>query len=88
MGETDFQREVLNRLVRMETKQDTHIEAIKEHAATLVIHGERITKAEESAKSAHHRIDGIFVAAGSLGALFGMVANMAIAVWSKMGGKG
>ncbi|CUH95637.1 hypothetical protein P22_1711 [Propionispora sp. 2/2-37] len=88
MGETDFQREVLNRLIRMETKQDAHIETIKEHSATLASHSERITKAEESTKSAHRRIDGIFVAAGSLGAIFGTLTNIVISVWSKMGGRG
>lgn len=84
--EKDFQREVIDRLARIETKQDSTAEAVSEHSRTISQHGERITVAEQSAKSAHHRINGIFATAGIFGGLAGTVANFIAAIWTKSGG--
>ena len=88
MGETEFQREVLNRLIRMETKQDAVMETVSEHSKTIADHSERITVNEQSTKSAHHRIDGIFWGAGILGGIAGTVVNFIASALSKGGGHG
>lgn len=88
MGETEFQREVLNRLIRIETKQDAVMETVSEHPKTIADHSERITVNEQSIKSAHHRIDGIFWGAGILGGIAGTVVNFIASALSKGGGHG
>ena len=86
MGETEFQREVLNRLIRMETKQDTVMETVSEHSKMIADHSERIVKNEESTKSAHHRITNIWATAGVLGTLAGGAVNLISSIWYKGGG--
>lgn len=88
MPEKDFQREVLDRLIRMETKQDAMIETVGEHTKVINQHSERITKNEEGTKSAHHRVDGIFWGAGVLGGLAGTFVNLIASALSKVGGHG
>ncbi|MEN6566787.1 MAG: hypothetical protein ABFC57_10840 [Veillonellales bacterium] len=88
MPEKDFQREVIDRLARIETKQDATGETVKAHALTLSDHETRITRTEESTKSAHHRLNGILALAGILGSTAGAAVNWVIAVWSKTGGGG
>ncbi len=85
MVEKDFQREVIDRLARIETKQDSTIDTVSEHSRTICQQGERITVNEQRAKSAHHRIDGIFAAAGAFGAVAGWAANFFANLWSKGG---
>jgi len=82
LGEKDFQQEVIDRLARIETKQDAMAKTVECNTTTINQHSERITKVEESTKSAHHRIGGIYAAAGTLGALAGTVVQ---AIWPKGG---
>lgn len=81
MGEKDFQQEVIDRLARIETKQDAHAETVGEHSKVIASHSERITVTEQSAKSAHHRIDGIYATAGAIGGLVGGVVQFISSLW-------
>ena len=67
MAETSFEREVRDRLISIETKQDTMIDLVNDHAKTISQHDRDIVRIDASTKSAHHRIDGICATAGLLG---------------------
>lgn len=84
--EDKFQREVLDRLIRIETKQDATMKTVESHSNVISDHSERITVVEQRAKSAHHRIDGIFWGAGIIGGLAGTVVNFIATTISKTGG--
>lgn len=84
MPEKDFQREVLEQLAEIKTHQKYFSEGLTE----IKKHGERITKNEESTKSAHHRIDGIFYGAGILGGIAGWAGNLIASLLGKGGGHG
>jgi hypothetical protein len=88
VSETEFQRQVLNQLIRIETKQDALIQTVSEHDKKIDQHAERITVTEQSAKSAHHRLDGIFVTAGIMGTMAGGLVQIISLVWPKGGGHG
>ena len=85
MPENDFQKEVIDRLARIETKQDATGKTLDDHCEVIRQHSDRITVTEESTKAAHHRIDGIFLSAGTLGAMAGGIANVFAAMWTKHG---
>ncbi|MBU2704149.1 hypothetical protein Ga0466249_005303 [Sporomusaceae bacterium BoRhaA] len=86
MSEDKFQREVLDRLISIETKQDNMIDTVADHSKTIIKHGEEIVDIRASTKSAHHRIDGIFWGAGILGTLAGGLGNLVVNLLSKVGG--
>ena len=67
MGEYDFQHEVLQKLGAIEGKQDMMHEELRSQQDDLK--GLRIdaTKALDSAKSAHHRINLIMAILGAMG---------------------
>ncbi|MDD4601727.1 MAG: hypothetical protein PHQ46_11855 [Negativicutes bacterium] len=88
MGEKDFQQEVIDRLARIETKQDATAETVKQNTTTINQHSIDITENRQSAKSAHHRIDGIFWGAGILGGVAGTVVNFIASVLGKGSGHG
>ena len=85
MGERDFQEEVIDRLARIETKQDIHGETVAEQGKTISAHSISIEGTSNSVKSAHHRIDGICATAGLLGAVAGWAANFVASIWPKGG---
>ena len=72
MAEDDFQKRVLTELAEIKTHQGYFADGLK----TIQEHSERIRGAEDSAKSAHHRIDGICATAGLLGSLAGGVVQL------------
>jgi uncharacterized protein with GYD domain len=82
VGEQDFQHEVLSRLASIETHGQYYAEGLKE----IREHSERITAVEQSAKSAHHRIDGIYCAAGAIGGIAGWLVDKLATLWSGKGG--
>ncbi|MBU2703697.1 hypothetical protein Ga0466249_004845 [Sporomusaceae bacterium BoRhaA] len=88
MSEDKFQREVLDRLISIETKQDNMIDTVADHSKTIVKHGEEIVDIRASTRSAHHRIDGIFWGAGTLGAIAGTLVNVFASLWTKTSGGG
>jgi hypothetical protein len=67
LGEKDFQQEVIDRLARIETKQDSTAETVKQNTATINQHSIEITENRQSTRSAHHRINGIYASAGVVG---------------------
>jgi hypothetical protein len=85
LGVNDFQQEVIDRLARIETKQDATAETVKQNTATINQHSIDITENRQSAKSAHHRIDGIFLTAGIVGAVAGWVADFVAKIFSRGG---
>jgi hypothetical protein len=85
MPEDNFQREVLDRLIRIETKQDDMIKTVDRHTGAITQHDKDIVRIDASAKSAHYRIDGIFWGAGIIGGVAGTVVNFIAAVLAKAG---
>ncbi|SFM41339.1 hypothetical protein [Pelosinus propionicus] len=88
MGEVDFQHEVIDRLARMETKQDATMATVADHAKCINQHSVAIKDTDSRARSAHHRIDGIFWGAGILGGAVGAVVNFISSFWGKGGSHG
>lgn len=83
-----FEEEVIDRLARIETKQDSTMETVSDHSKTINSHSIIIAEVNASAKSAHHRIDGIFWGAGALGGIAGTLVNVFASFWSKTSGGG
>lgn len=81
-----FSRELLEKQTRTETKLDSLLLTCPICQAEQREQGKQIVAIEQSAKSAHHRIDGIFIFAGILGGLAGTVVNIFAAILSKTGG--
>jgi len=86
MSEQEFQRKIIDQLARVETKQDLMLDTVKSNTATINQHSIEITENSQSAKAAHHRIDGIFYAAGVMGAIASFLTNTLINVWDKLKG--
>lgn len=86
MSEKDFQSEIIDRLARIETKLDATIETVTQQTQELKDHGTCITRLQESAKSAHKRIDCIYISAGMIGGAAGWVADKLLSIWSGKGG--
>lgn len=82
MGEKDWQQEVIDRLARIETKQDATAKTVECNTTTINQHNERITRTEESAKSAHHRLNGLMATAGFVGGAVSFVIQL---LWPKGG---
>lgn len=88
MPEDKFQREVLDRLIRIETKQDEMIKTVDDHSDSVKQHDKDIVRLDASTKSAHHRLDGIFAAAGIIGGVAGYITQLVVNLWPKGGGHG
>lgn len=82
MSQEEFQRQVLQRLTAIETNGEYFAEGLK----LIRQHGERITAVESSARSAHHRINGIYTTAGVIGGIAGALAQFFASLWSRGGG--
>lgn len=75
MPEKEFEREVLDRLITVETLLKTLTVQCPQCQAKLITHGEEIVSLTASTKSAHHRIDGIYQAAGIVAAIISTVVG-------------
>lgn len=65
MGEEKpFEREVLDRLITIETTLKNLTVTCPQCQAELIAHGKTIVALDASTKSSHHRIDGIYKAVG------------------------
>lgn len=73
MGEYDFQNEVLQQLGRIEAKQDTMYDELRTQQADIKELREDTTKALQSAKAAHHRINFIMAILGAMGTAVGYI---------------
>lgn len=65
----DINPEALERIVRIETKLDMLVEMLPEIQRLQVAH----ERAEQNAKSAHHRIDNIYKVAGLISTIISVV---------------
>lgn len=83
--EKPFEREVLDRLITMETKIDGITTQCPQCQIKIDLHAIELATLTASSKSAHHRIDGVYYAAGILGALAGWIANFMSGLWGKGG---
>lgn len=88
MGEKDFQQEVIDRLARIETKQDATIATVSEHTRIITDQGKEIVRIDASTRAAHHRISGICATAGAFGAIAGTAAQVIASFWPKGSGHG
>ena len=86
MTQKTFEREVLDRLIKMETQLDTITIQCPQCQSKIDLHSIALATLSASIKSAHHRIDGIYFAAGALGAIAGWLVNLVSSVWK--GGHG
>lgn len=62
--EKSFEREVLDRLITIETTLKSLTTICPQCQSELITHGKEIVALDASAKSAHHRIDGVYKTAG------------------------
>ena len=81
-----FEREIIDRLARIETKLDETISTVATQTCEIKEQGTCITRLQESAKSAHKRIDGIYISAGCIGGAAGWLADKILSMWSGKGG--
>ena len=88
MGEKDFQSTVLDQLQTMQSRMavvetdDKYLVRTTEKSQDFISqHSERITAVEQNAKSAHHRIDGIYAAAGVVGGVAGWAMQYISSIW-------
>jgi len=81
-------REILDRVIGVETHQKIMLQTCPTCQTELIKQGKDIVAIDASAKSAHHRIDGLFTAATALGGIAGWVANFVAEHWPKGGGHG
>lgn len=95
MGEYDFQQAVLSQLQDIRERQSVTetdikylVKASDEHRAAITEAGRIANHADQSAKSAHHRIDSIFVCAGALGSMAGGLVSAIATFWPRGGGHG
>ncbi|MDF2636823.1 MAG: hypothetical protein K0R78_3697 [Pelosinus sp.] len=72
----DFQREVLDRMIVLETKMDVVISGCPTCKAKVDAQEIALAKTIESNKSAHHRIDEVYKTAGYISAGIGLVLQV------------
>ena len=72
-AEKPFEREVLDRLITMENKIDTITTLCPQCQNKIDAHGLVLVAIEQSTKSAHHRIDGIYKEVGVISTIVGAV---------------
>ena len=87
MGEPKtFEREVLDRLITMETKIDVITVQCPPCQTKINNHDIAIATVEASAKSAHHRIDSVYKIAGLISAGIGVMIQLISFASKKVGG--
>ena len=96
MSENDFQKLILSQLaqvtaMQVETLQrvtavETDGKYFKESLGSINLITQRVTVAEQSAKSAHHRVDGIYWGVAILVTILIAVEQAVVAIWAKLHG--
>lgn len=87
MGEKEkFEREVLDRLIRMEIKVDTITVQCPPCQAKINAHDIAIATVDASSRSAHHRIDSVYKIAGLISAGIGIMIQLITVAGKKVGG--
>lgn len=75
MSEHDFQAEVLERLSRLEAQSAQALDTIKQLESRFQETNELTIIADQRARSAHHRINSMYVIAGAIGGLISFIVN-------------
>ncbi|TCL39942.1 hypothetical protein EV210_101140 [Anaerospora hongkongensis] len=76
MGEEKtFEREVLDRLIIIETTLKNLTVQCPRCQEELIFLGKAVVSLEASTKSAHHRIDGVYKTAGVISATVGLLVS-------------
>lgn len=70
-----FNREVLDRMIKMETKMDIIVVQCPQCQASVNQLKIDQAKTEAKAASAHHRIDGVYKTAGAISTAIGLLIN-------------
>ena len=83
--EKSFQDDVIDRLARIEEKQDATATTVCDHTKEIREQGLQVARVDESAKSAHKRIDGIYAAAAIVGGVAGWISQLLASIWPKGG---
>ena len=81
-----FEREVLDRLITMETKLDTITAQCPPCQTKINNHDILLATIEASAKSAHHRIDSVYKIAGLISVGIGLIIQLISFASKKVGG--
>ena len=76
MSVDDFQQQVLSKLSAIEAKQEMFNDTQKEHTMSIKEIQKQAIEAIQSAKSAHHRIDGIRKDATIIASLVGFFVTI------------
>jgi hypothetical protein len=76
VGEKDFERELSDRLIRLEIKMDIVLAQCPPCQARVQAHDIALAKVDESAKSAHKRIDNVYRTAGYISAGVGFALQV------------
>lgn len=76
MGEKEFERELSDRLTRLETKMDIVLAQCPPCQARVQSHEIALAKLNESIKSAHERIDNVYRTAGYISAGVGLILQV------------
>lgn len=85
MSESDFRTAVMEQLATMRTDIKYLVKASDKNQDDIDEVKCVANHADQSVKSAHHRIDGLFASAGLLGAAAGWAANFITSIWPKNG---
>jgi hypothetical protein len=94
LGGENVEREILDRLVRVEAKQDLQLNQCAPCRTKVDEHGLILARLEASAKSAHHRLDtakednkeqvaGIYRTAALIGGVAGFLIGIIVAIVNK-----
>lgn len=75
MSEHDFQSEVLERLSRLEVQSAQALDTIKQLEAQFQETKELAIIADQRARSAHHRINSMYVIAGIIGGIISFIVD-------------
>ena len=84
--EKTFEREVLDRLITMENKIDTITTLCPQCQLKIDAHGLALVAVEQSTKSAHHRIDGIYKEVGIISTMIGTIVGGAFTLFNYIKG--
>lgn len=76
MGEKDYERELSERLIRLETKMDIVLAQCPPCQARVQAHDIALAKVDEATKSAHKRIDNVYRTAGYISAGVGFILQV------------
>lgn len=75
MSEHDFQTEVLERMSRLEAQSKQALDTVKKLEEQFQATKELAIIADQRGRSAHHRINSMYVIAGIIGGIISFIVN-------------